>query len=103
MQKYEVLFSRKAEKQIEYLENYIADAASPDVASRYIDSLIEYCDGLAFFPHRGITRNGVKDGLRITNFKKRVVIAFHVDQACVNILGIFYAGQDYESSLRNAD
>jgi len=62
MQTYEVFFSRKAEQHIEALEHYIADAASPDVAAKYVDALIEYCDGLSSFPHRGNLRNDIKDG-----------------------------------------
>jgi len=38
--------------------------------------------------------------LRITNYKKRTVIAFDVDAEVVSIIGIFYGGQDYETMLR---
>jgi len=100
MRKYEVFFSRQAELQIEALENYIAAAASPLVASNYIDSLIEYCDSLSFFPHRGNIRDDIRDGLRITNFRERVAIAFHIENTQVNVLGIFYGGQDYENFLK---
>jgi plasmid stabilization system protein ParE len=51
------------------------------------------------FPQRGTMRHDVRPGLRITNFKKRAVIAFSVDTEQVSIIGIFYGGQDYESIL----
>ena len=53
------------------------------------------------FPCRGIRRDDIRPGLRITNYKKRVVIAFDVDvdAALVSILGVFYGGQDYEVAL----
>ena len=38
--------------------------------------------------------------MRITNYKKRAVIAFAVDADVVAIVGVFYGGQDYESALR---
>ena len=38
-------------------------------------------------------------GLRITNYKKRAVIAFTADAKRVSIIGIYYGGQDYESAL----
>jgi toxin ParE1/3/4 len=38
--------------------------------------------------------------LRITNYKKRVVIAFAVLAESVAIIGIFYGGQDYEAVLQ---
>jgi toxin ParE1/3/4 len=38
--------------------------------------------------------------MRITNYKKRAVIAFVVDADVVAIVGVYYGGQDYESALR---
>lgn len=49
---------------------------------------------------RGTHRDDVRPGLRITNYKKRAVIAFAVDAAQVSVIGIFYGGQDYESGLQ---
>lgn len=45
----------------------------------------------------------MRPGLRITNYKKRTVIAFDVDADRVSIIGIFYGGQDYETILRDED
>jgi toxin ParE1/3/4 len=39
--------------------------------------------------------------LRITNYKKRAVIAFAVTTEEVLILGVFYGGQDYETLLQD--
>jgi hypothetical protein len=38
--------------------------------------------------------------LRITNYKKRAVIALTVDAEMVAIIGVYFGGQDYESALR---
>ena len=43
----------------------------------------------------------MRPGLRITNYKKRAVIAFEVDTEVVSIIGVFYGGQDYETVLRD--
>jgi hypothetical protein len=40
--------------------------------------------------------------LHITNNQGRVVIAFAVEEAEVWIIGVFYAGQDYEAILQTA-
>jgi plasmid stabilization system protein ParE len=40
-----------------------------------------------------------RPGLRITNYRKRAVIAFSVDAEQVSIIGVFYGGQDYEAIL----
>jgi plasmid stabilization system protein ParE len=96
---YIVVFSPEAQAQLVELYLYIADAASPAVAARYADDLVSYCESLRTFPLRGLGRDDIRPGLRITNFRRRTVIAFAVNGAKVAILGIFHGGQDYESFL----
>jgi toxin ParE1/3/4 len=94
-----VVFSPEAVEQLEALSRYIADAASPNIADRYIEAIISYCESLSVFPLRATRRDDIRPGLRVTNYKKRAVIAFSVDDEIVSILGIFYGGQDYETIL----
>ena len=42
-----VVFSPEAEEQLAALYGYIADAASPDIAARYTEAVISYCEGLS--------------------------------------------------------
>ena len=100
MLRYQVVFSPEALAQLEALYRYVAQAASPDIASRYTDAIVTYCEGLHTFPLRGTRRDDIRPGLRITNYKKRAVIAFAVDAEVVAIVGLYYGGQDYESALR---
>lgn len=62
---------------------------------------MSYCESLCLFPLRGTMRNDVRHGLRITNYKKRAVIAFDVEAEQVSIIGIFYGGQNYETILQD--
>lgn len=94
-----VVFSPEALAQLEALYRYIAQAAGPDVASRYTNAIVTYCEGLRVFPLRGMRRDDIRPGLRITNYKKRAVIAFEVDAEVVSVIGVYYGGQDYESIL----
>jgi toxin ParE1/3/4 len=96
---YRVAFSPEAEEQLAALYSYIAAAASPEIAVRYTEAIVTYCEGLRAFPHRGTRRDDVRPGLRITNYRKRAVIAFSVDAEQVSIIGVFYGGQDYEAIL----
>jgi hypothetical protein len=48
---------------------------------------------------RQLRRDDVRPGLRITNYKKRAVIAFVVEAELVSIVGIYFGGQDYETVL----
>ena len=43
----------------------------------------------------------MRPGLRITNYKKRAVIAFDVVAKQVSIVGVFYGGQNYEAILQD--
>lgn len=98
---YTVIFTPEALLQLESLYRYIAAAASADIAKRYTEAIIKYCEGLCSFPYRGTRRDDVRPGLRITNYKKRAVIAFDVGPKIVSIIGVFYGGQDYEIVLQS--
>jgi len=97
---YRVIFAPEALAQLEALYRYISQAAGPDVASRYTNAIVTYCEGLHMFPLRGMRREDIRPGLRITNYKKRAVIAFAVEAEVVSVIGVYYGGQDYESVLR---
>lgn len=96
-----VVFTPEASEQLLSLYAYIARVASSTVAARYTDAIVAYCESLNVFPHRGLRRDDVRAGLRITHYRKRAVIAFAVAAGQVSILGIYYGGQDYESLLRD--
>jgi toxin ParE1/3/4 len=98
---YSVVFSPEAQEHLAELYRYIAAAASPDIAARYTEAIVTYCESLRTFPLRGNVRDDVRPGLRITNYRKRAVIAFDVDAEVVSIIGVFYGGQDYETALRD--
>jgi toxin ParE1/3/4 len=96
-----VVFSPESLQQLGDLLDYIALRATPAIAMGYIDGIVSYCESLSTFPQRGTQRDDVRPGLRITNHKKRAVIAFAVTAEDVLILGVFYGGQDYESLLQD--
>ena len=97
---YTVVFTPEAESQLTELYRYIAQAASPDVAQRYIEAIVTYCEGLQSFPHRGSQRDDIRPSLRVTNYKGRCVVAFAVTDKFVSVIGVFYGGQDYETVLQ---
>ncbi|WP_457969111.1 type II toxin-antitoxin system RelE/ParE family toxin [Pseudomonas sp. R4-84] len=98
---YTVEFAPEALEQLAALYRYIATAASPEMARRYTDAILTYCEELQTFPHRGNQRHEIRPGLRITNYRKRTVIAFAVEAELVSILGVFYGGQDFEGALQS--
>lgn len=99
---YVVEFTPEAEEQLVSLLLDIAQAASSaNIAHRYVDAIVDYCEALAAFPKRGIGRDDIRPGLRLTNYRGRTVVAFNVNDvtATVSILGVFYGGQDYQAAL----
>lgn len=97
---YRVIFTPEAEEQLVSIFRYIAQVASPTIAERYTNAIVTYCQGLVTFPERSALHNAIRPGLRVTNYKKRVVIAYTIDEELVSIIGVFYGGQNYEASLR---
>lgn len=98
---YTVVFTPEAEAQLLELYGYLAVEASPETAARFTDGIVTYCESLSSFPLRGTRRDDVRPGLRITSYRKRVVVAFAVDADQVQIIGIFYGGQNYEAILQD--
>lgn len=76
---------------------HIAQRASVAVAVRYTDAVIATCERLAVFPMRGVPREDIRPGLRVTHHRGRTIIAYGVDASAreVAVLGVFHGGQDY--------
>jgi plasmid stabilization system protein ParE len=100
---YTVVFTPEAEEQLAELYRFIAGSSSPDIAARYTDGIVTYCEELETLPHRGKLRDDIRPGLRILGHRRRVAIAFTVAEGQVSIIGVFYGGQDYETILSSYD
>ena len=98
-----IVFSPGAEQQLVEIYRYIARAASPATARSFTDAIVERCESIRLFPHRGTRRDDVRPGLRTIGFRRRVAIAFSVGDNAVTIVGIFYGGQGYDAALRESE
>ncbi|HSW23133.1 MAG TPA: type II toxin-antitoxin system RelE/ParE family toxin [Burkholderiaceae bacterium] len=98
---YDVVFAPEASDQLEALFLYIAERSSLTIAQRYTGAVVATCENLALFPLRGVAREDIRPGLRLTHHKGRTVIAYAVDEGrqTVSIIGVFYGGQDHERAL----
>lgn len=98
---FSVAFAPEAGDQLEALFLYLAEQASPAIAERYTDAVIATCESLAQFLLRGVARDDIRPGLRLTHHKGRTVIAYAVDEDArkVAIVGVLYGGQDCEGAL----
>lgn len=62
---FSVVSTPAAQDQLVELYRYIADVASSEVAVRYTDAIVTFCEDLAAFPHRGTARDDIRPGLRM--------------------------------------
>ena len=88
-----VVFTPESEEQLAQLYGYISAASSPDIAERYVSGIIDFCEQLEILPQRGMMRDDIRPGLRVLGYRRRVAIAFAVEDSQVSIIGIFYGGQ----------
>lgn len=94
-----VNFSPESREQLVGLYHYLAAKADPVIAFNYVNAVVDHCEKLKTFPLRGLARDDIREGLRITHYKGRTIIAYAVIDSAVSIIGVFYGGQDYESKL----
>jgi plasmid stabilization system protein ParE len=95
-----VVFAPEADAQLTALYRYIEIQASPSIAKRFTDAILSRCEDLADMPFQGTPRDDIRPGMRTLAYKRRVLIAYDVEDEIVTIIAVFYGGQDFESLLR---
>jgi toxin ParE1/3/4 len=105
MQRYTVVFTPRAERQLANLYAYVADRSGEARAHTYVGGIVADCMSLATFPERGNKRDDIRPNLRTRGYARRVTIAFSVNALANNVAihGVFYGGQDFEQLLRDGD
>ena len=98
-----LVFTDAAEQDLVGVFNYLAVAASVDVASGYVARLTALCEALAASPERGMRRDDIRPGVRSYGWRRRASIVFSVLNEEVLIIGIFVNGRDIESGLVDRD
>jgi toxin ParE1/3/4 len=98
-----VIIRAMAQEQLRELHAYIVRSGRPATADRYIDALLRHCDLLGAFPMRGVAREDLRPGLRLTHYRGRTVIAYAVRPNQVEVLGVFYGGQDVNAAFDDDD
>lgn len=95
-----IVFTLRAESQVDALYGYIAERSGKVLAETYVGRIVAFCQGLSNFPFRGTARDDLLPGLRTIGFERRATIAFMVTGELVLIEGVFYGGQDFEAKYR---
>lgn len=95
-----VAFAPEALDDLRLLYDWLADAAGPATALRYVERLEAYCRGFAYAAERGHLRNDIHPCLRVVGFERRVTIAFNVSETQVTTLRLSYGGLNWERQTR---
>jgi toxin ParE1/3/4 len=99
----EVIFAPEALGDLRALYDVIALDAGTGLAQSYTDRIIAHCLGLVTFPERGTRRDDLRPGLRITTWRRRVTITFHITDTTVAIDRILYGGRDLTAIFDEGD
>lgn len=90
----------RADADIRRIGNYIAYLGAPESAMGYVLRLSEFVLRLDVASERGKARYDIKAGLRIIPFEKSANIAVIVGETDVQVVRVFFWGQNWERSLR---
>jgi toxin ParE1/3/4 len=97
--RYRVVFTSRAKSQIQNIWDWLAEQASDGVAGQFTARLLERCQSLGSFPHRGTPRDEIRSGLRTIPFRRMVTIGYVIFGADVVIVALAYRGQDLASVI----
>jgi plasmid stabilization system protein ParE len=96
---FRVVVTPEARNQIDGLHSYVAAEASAAIAGRFVDGIVDHIATLQEFPNRGTPRDNLRSGLRTLAWRRRVTIAFVVEERDVVVIGVFYGGRDLKTLL----
>lgn len=96
-----IVVTPEANDQLDNIYRYIAEAASPTIALHFTGGIIDHLAILADYPRIGTARDDLRPGLRTLAHRRRVTIAFVVENSEVVVIGFYYGGQDFETLLRD--
>jgi toxin ParE1/3/4 len=97
MKRYALRLGERAEADLGELYAYLSLAASPSIARGYVDRLMDFIEGLRYFPHRGTIHDDLRADLRLIGFERRVTVAFIVEEDTIKVVRLFYGGRSFDS------
>ncbi|WP_205200570.1 type II toxin-antitoxin system RelE/ParE family toxin [Burkholderia sp. Cy-637] len=65
-------------------------------------AIITFCEQLDRFLQRGVPREDLLVGLRLTHYRGSTAIAYRITEEQVAVLGIYHGGQDYAADFQSS-
>ena len=97
---HEVVWRPEARDDLYAIYDWIAERADPDTAFAYTSRIEAFALRLASFPRRGSQRFELASGLRTLTFRRRIVVAYRVEGATVQILRLIDTARDFGRAFR---
>lgn len=98
---FRIVVAPEARDRLDAIYDYVASAASPGIALAFTGGIIDHLARLSDYPLMGTPRDDLRQGLRTLAYRRRVTIAYIVEEAAVVVIGVYYGGQDFETLLRD--
>lgn len=95
---HEVVFRPLAENDLIEIYTFISQL-NPEAAIAIVRKVRAQCLTLTTMPERGSPRERWGPAIRLLVIERRVTVAYRVEEERVNILRIFYAGQNVPEQL----
>jgi toxin ParE1/3/4 len=95
---HDLTYSARAVEDLENIYRFIAED-SPPRAQHFIGQIQHRCDLLRDAPEQGRARPDLRKGLRVVPYGRSVVIAYQLTADVVEVLRVFYGGQNYETIM----
>jgi toxin ParE1/3/4 len=89
-----VVFRPAALDDLAEIESWIAGRADRVTATAYGDQILDACEALPDYPHRGSARSDLRRGLRTITLKRAATIVYVVRSDLVEIARILRRGRD---------
>jgi toxin ParE1/3/4 len=97
-----LIYRPRAAEDLEAIFQFIA-RDSPSRALHFVEGIERRCDLLRDAPEQGRARPDLRPGLRVVPYRRSVVITYQITGTLIEVLRIFYGGQDYEAIMRGAE
>ena len=95
MKRRTVTLTPQALDDLDELIEWMGQRVGAEAALAYAARLEDYCAGLAFASERGQRLRGLRPGVRMIGFGRRVAVLFAVSDNEVTILRLHYGGRNW--------
>jgi toxin ParE1/3/4 len=98
----EIVYRPAALSDLDTIYDYLA-LEDPRRAIAFIDEIRERCRVLRDYPELGPARENLAPGIRIYPMPHRVIVAYRITEATIEVTRVFSGGQDYESLILTSE